>query len=185
MKVPVVRPLSRRKIELLAENFLSKVQPECLQVPTPFDVERCLDVVLPSSGYQPDLLELGPGVEGLTDPIHKLVRIPPQVYEKMVTGKGRARFTVTHEVGHVVLHAKQVREIMVNYGTDGLKRRSDIESYRDPEWQANAFAAAVLMPESAVRAILAEGGGVGKIARTLKVSVMAAEIRLKNLGIKV
>lgn len=185
MKVPAVSPLSRRKIELIAEHFLSKVQPECLCSPIRFDVERCFDVTLPVKGYQPDLVDLGPGIEGLTDPIHKVVRIPPRIYEDMVAGDGRARFTVSHEIGHVILHAQQVREIMVNCGQDGLKRRSDIEAYRDPEWQANAFAAAVLMPETAVKQIMEEKhGSAALVAIRLQVSTLAADYRLKNLGLR-
>jgi hypothetical protein len=185
MKVPVVNPLSRRKIELVAEHFLSKVQPGCLGAPIPFDVERCLDVVLPRWGYQPDLVDLGPGIEGLTDPINKLVRIPPHVHEKMVAGNGRARFTVSHEIGHVILHAQQVREIMVNCGQDGLKRRSDINACRDPEWQANAFAAALLMPENVVKKILEEEYGCAAlVALRLQVSTLATDYRLKNLGLR-
>ena len=61
----------------------------------------------------------------------------------------RARFTAAHEFGHATLHAKQG----VAAATDATvaARRVDPDApkrpiYESAEWQADAFAAAVLMP---------------------------------------
>jgi hypothetical protein len=68
-----------------------------------------------------------------------------------------------------------------------LFRRGAIDAFRDPEWQANAFAAAALMPIGAVRAI-ADGVRrtfpgllVDRLASKMGVSIDAAGLRVKLL----
>jgi Zn-dependent peptidase ImmA (M78 family) len=100
----------------------------------------------------------------------------------------RQRFTVAHEIGHLRLH--KGRKLTVDSGL-----RVD---YRDDagnptileERDANAFAAALLMPEDAVKAQarpLVEAGTtrsalVSSLARTFEVSEEAMGYRLLNLG---
>lgn len=185
-RVPIVSPLSRKHIETIAVEVLRQFQPDCLKTPTPVDLEFLLEFVLPANGYYPDIVDLGPSIEGLTDPKSRTVCLSPDVYDDMGNGDGRARFTVAHEIGHVILHAHEIRETMVNRGKDGLARRSDIKPYEDPEWQANAFAGSLLMPESAVREIVSRNTrkAVSAVANILRVSRAAADIRLRNLQLE-
>jgi hypothetical protein len=65
------------------------------------------------------------------------MRIRGTVYERAVSGHYRDRFTLAHELAHLVLHSEQRLQRAV---------KSGIPIYRDPEWQANTFAAELLMP---------------------------------------
>lgn len=66
--------------------------------------------------------------EGLTLPHENLILLPDSVYNDAIEGKGRARFTVAHEVSHYIL-----------IGDDSIalaRSGSRIPAYQDPEWQA-------------------------------------------------
>ncbi len=92
----------------------------------------------------------------------------------------RQRFTIAHEMGHVVLgHLEHGRKMF----------RDPIEnmfaSTRDTrEVEANRFAARLLMPDDAVRLAVREGvRTIGELAALFFVSEIAMKFRLKNLGI--
>jgi Zn-dependent peptidase ImmA (M78 family) len=99
----------------------------------------------------------------------------------------RQRFTVAHEIGHMLLHADQ--PLIVDH--DGLSligRRNEGES-GTREREANAFAAALLMPEDWVRQAVAgqeipvEGDEkVAALAKKFGVSQQAMIFRMMNLG---
>jgi Zn-dependent peptidase ImmA (M78 family) len=75
----------------------------------------------------------------------------------------RIRFTVAHEIGHLVLgHTRQ-----------GRKKDIDLESKDPDEVAANAFAAELLMPSSWVSKDLDAGMDVEKLAKKYIVSVDA------------
>lgn len=68
-----------------------------------------------------------------------LIQLLPQVYDEAASNKGRARLTVLHECGHVLLH----RHVALHHrGPKG----ADLKAYENSEWQASQFAAELLMP---------------------------------------
>lgn len=75
---------------------------------------------------------------GCTIPSERTIQIREDVYLRACEGCGRDRFTMAHEAGHLLLLD----------GKSLSHARSDTEvvTYRDPEWQADAFAGALLMP---------------------------------------
>ena len=97
----------------------------------------------------------------------------------------RQRFTIAHELGHLLLHASEpslfVDDMMVHFR---VKDRIDPK-----EVEANAFAAALLMPASFLRADLEtpldpfDEDGVLQLARRYGVSQQALTIRLVGLGL--
>jgi Zn-dependent peptidase ImmA (M78 family) len=103
----------------------------------------------------------------------------------------RQRFTIAHEIGHRALHPG--RELIldvpvrVNLRDKTSSMASDLE-----EIEANAFAAALLMPEQMIRHHVNQLPA-GKrrepdttaeaLARTFKVSTSALNFRLINLGL--
>lgn len=94
------------------------------------------------------------------------------------TGAARDRFTLAHELGHYVLHYLWNKET-IGQPLMALRRGSD-----RIEWEANWFAAALLMPEASFRATFADcDGDLVRIARTYDVSPAAAEVRAKGLGL--
>lgn len=81
---------------------------------------------------------------------------------------GRRRFTIAHELGHIVMHHIPIR----------VELRSDIK-----EKEANAFAADLLMPADEVRHCMLQGMTVSDMASYFGVSVSAMSVRLDMLGL--
>jgi len=82
---------------------------------------------------------------------------------------GRDRFTLAHELGHLVLHS--------NTGMARRVRSSEIKIYCNSEWQADAFGGALLVPAHIAR----ELGSADAIVRICGVSEAAANTRLRVL----
>lgn len=101
----------------------------------------------------------------------------------------RQRFTIAHEIGHVLLHKGTEVHIDRTYR---VNMRNDISSQavdRD-EIEANRFAAALLMPEHMLIDDLQDmeidsenGDNVGALANKYEVSLQAMTLRLQNLGL--
>lgn len=77
-----------------------------------------------------------------TDLRRPVVRFSESSYAGLRRGDPHGRFTAAHEIGHVLLHCGR----RLHYA-----RRSTIDKECCPEWQADAFAAALLMPEEGFR----------------------------------
>jgi len=91
----------------------------------------------------------------------------------------RQRFTLAHEIGHVVLHHPENEEDeyrMVDY-------RGRNQTFDPKEWEANIFAANILMPEEKTKQIWEQLNDVDDFARYFEVSRSAAAIRLNDLGL--
>jgi len=91
----------------------------------------------------------------------------------------RKRFTIAHEIAHKYLnHIDDTKRVSVSYRDEFASQGSIPE-----EIAANAFAAALLMPEKVIRYVYFLTSDVAKTARFLGVSDTAARYRLSNLGI--
>lgn len=109
--------------------------------------------------------------------------------------KGRQRFTIAHELAHHVLHVRpnSQDELFVDskFLVKYRKAKPYTEVERKQEWEANAFAAALLMPESLVTAELEKDEYnevpelelIDKLAKVFGVSTPAMTYRLANLNI--
>lgn len=103
----------------------------------------------------------------------------------------RQRFTIAHELGHHLLHAR--RELFVD--KDFIVHFRDANSSKgyDPlEIEANQFAAELLMPAEKVKEIFVEApfdiddeGALRKLAARFVVSPIAMTLRLSSLGLVV
>ena len=100
----------------------------------------------------------------------------------------RQRFTIAHEIGHMLLHPG--KEIHIDR-TFYVNLRDDLSTKAvDPqEIQANQFAAELLMPENLLLADLAgrvidfeSDESLRKLALRYRVSPQALTLRLTNLG---
>lgn len=86
-------------------------------------------------------------------------------------GHVRKRFTLAHELSHVLLHLPPMAMAR------GRTRSSSAE------WEANRLAACLLMPRSAVRhAVMQFGPDIRALAVAFGVSRAAMQIRLEQLG---
>lgn len=98
----------------------------------------------------------------------------------------RQRFTIAHELGHYLLHeGNSSMFIDKSYRINFRDTKSSF--FNREEMEANAFAAALLMPEKLIKRALKEGidmedcEEVNWLARQFKVSEQALNIRLSNL----
>ncbi|MBK5545963.1 ImmA/IrrE family metallo-endopeptidase [Pseudomonas sp. TH04] len=87
----------------------------------------------------------------------------------------RNRFTLAHELGHVLLGH-------VNEATP-QQRDTTFGNYNPIERAANAFAAELVMPEQKVRELFAGASSVPQMSEAFGVSNAAMSYRLKNLGL--
>lgn len=99
----------------------------------------------------------------------------------------RKRFTIAHELGHFVLHLQGQDGEFVD-DADDFRTVPDLDSNWTPErrreWEANVFAAALLMEEGLVKRMWPEILDVEGMAAWFQVSVQAMAIRLDTLGIR-
>ncbi|WP_027705042.1 ImmA/IrrE family metallo-endopeptidase [Zymobacter palmae] len=87
----------------------------------------------------------------------------------------RSRFTIAHELGHILLGHVQY---------DHTPKRDDPSTAIDhEEISANSFAAELLMPEERVKRLFQGGATLSELANIFDVSEIAMQYRLKNLGL--
>ena len=98
----------------------------------------------------------------------------------------RKRFTIAHELGHHFLHLLSDGEF-VDGESNMFRHPAGNETTWTPEqrqeYQANMFAAALLMPEESVREAWGGTDSLEQMARLFNVSESAMGIRLDQLGL--
>lgn len=86
----------------------------------------------------------------------------------------RKRFTVAHELYH----------FLTEYEDEVVRAVATEDGIEEIEKNANRFAALLLMPEEAVKAIWGKGVCLKHMAEVFGVSDQAMQIRLRDLGLK-
>ena len=144
---PPVPHLSYDQLRRHAEAFLTAYH-STQHIPTPIEqiIEFQLHIdIVPLPG-----LEEAFEIVGFTASTLDEISVDKHVYEHQ---PGRYRFTLAHEVGHVVLHADLFKEHRFR-GVDEWKRFvraiPDLDLSR-LEWQAHSFAGLVLVPPEALQ----------------------------------
>ena len=166
------KPLSKNNIKKIAEVILDKV---INPYGESFDViafmEFTLPKIFPEFRYEiGDKSEMGDN-HGETLLKKRIIRIREDVYEGAIYGLGRDRFTIAHEIGHLLLHTK---------GDIKLARSGNkVKPYESPEWQANCFASELLMPER----LISKDDTIQSIMERFQVTQTAARVRLEKLRI--
>lgn len=172
--VPVI---GRAQVEAVSEEILSAYMPQTLFQQAPVDIEYLMEHIfglrLELQTLQPDSSILGEtifsdGYRAVYDLNNKkthievmsgTVLLDASMCEKMET---RTAFTEAHELGHWILH----KRFYSATDSRACRSRRDQQMYfphyqaKTPidwtEWQANAFAAAILLPRPALRISLRE-----------------------------
>lgn len=165
-----VKPWRITQIRNIAQNVR-----ELFNVSDPFiDIIDIYENKLPHFGIVVDILtqeELG-NDHGLTIPDQGIIYIREDVYIGAHQGKGRDRFTCCHELGHLFLHAG------ISFARSQMPA-NDHRWIEDSEWQANTFAAEIMMPVPFVQRLCS---CCFDLQNTFGVSFDAANTRWTKLG---
>src|SRR2546422_242370 len=179
--------LDASEIEQLAERFLTHVAPDVLAEPTftPLaeimallqDEGRVTFAIGVDLGWTPQ----GHKYLGCYDPVKGVVLID----SSLTHDDPRFPFTVAHELGHFYLHGKvRLAAVGVPPGESGILDSSrDIVIHRVDmtrprtmiEWQANRFAAAILIPRATVIAAIQQAQNEMGINRNVGTVVLDAQ----------
>lgn len=167
---------SRKKIQQIALGLLG----EDLSLPVK------VDKIIRKQGIKLIPYEMGDDVSGILIIEHNNSTIG---YDKNES-KVRQRFTMAHELGHFMLHKDG--ELFVDKGFKTMYRpSSNTPSDQWQEWEANEFAACLLMPQNLLEEEFKklevdyeDDSWIKKLADDFQVSLSAMSIRLSRLGLK-
>ena len=149
---------SPKHIKEKAEGFLEKYHPS-LSMPIPIEeiIEFELNInIVPLHG-----LHRAYEIDGFTSNDLSTISVDAFLQESR---PGRYRFTLAHEVGHVVLH----RNLFLNHIFDSVVEWKEFTQSISPrdygiiEWQAYQFAGLVLVPPKILRAKYHEAVALAK-----------------------
>jgi Zn-dependent peptidase ImmA (M78 family) len=174
----------RTQIEQEAEKLLSASKA--------FRIPVAIDRVAQHKKLRTTATDLGKDISGVLVIEKKRAAIGYNINHPPV----RQRFTIAHEIGHYILHAKNSSNSKlfvdyIAYRRDDLRPTESNQTGADKqEVEANAFAAALLMPEKLVRREiekhnfdLEDDKDLNALAKLFDVSTIAMSIRLANLAL--
>lgn len=167
-----VAPTSRKALRAQAEDMRTQLGITNPYFPILELVDLGLGQLFPQ--YIVDVVpdgELG-NDHALTIPDERVIMIREDVYVGAFQGRGRDRFTLAHEVGHLLLHGG------IRLARTSGRSQTLHKPYEDSEWQADVFAAELLMPVESAQACYPS---VGCLAETCGVSEAAAKVRFSVL----
>lgn len=192
-KIIAANPRKSVEIENRAKKIISLVQPEALQKPTPFNVEKFFELYMEDLvGVRPDYHALPYGIHGYTD-LETNVSV---ISSALIDDPKQERFvrsTMAHEAGHATIHIPEFRfkKTVSRFIHDSshskfkLYRQEDIPVYMNPEWQAWRFAGALLMPAETVKSAIIEGMDRRDMADAFNVNPAFVDYRVKALKLKI
>ena len=126
--------------------------------------------------------------DGLSGEIRKLNEGEYQISVQASEHYYRKRFTMAHELGHFLLHKDKIGDGVNDtpaYRTYEKAELFNSNITAEHESEANAFAAALLMPKEAIEYyVREEGKSIKEMTSIFQMSERALGIRIKNLGLK-
>lgn len=164
-------PLSNAAICALAKQFRSMIG---VNESSPIDICAVLEIAMPllDSDFNYSIRhreDMAIDAHAYTNQDENEIVILDEIYDRAVAGLGRDRMTIAHELGHYLLHNKQIGVLTRIYDNERVK------TFEDPEWQATAFAGELLCP-----AEFTKGLSVDVIAEKYGVSLDAAKIQKRK-----
>jgi hypothetical protein len=132
------------------------------------EVYEALDLLYEDARFEPrEIHEMGED-HGRTYPDRNLIHIREDVYERADDHHPRDRFTMCHELGHLMLHR--------NVALSRIDPMKPPKIFRNSEWQADTFASHLLMPSD----LLDRYHVVESVMDAFGVSSQAAAARLSK-----
>lgn len=164
-----------KKIEKLAKKILSDVG----VTSCPVDMQKVAQHI----GVDIKEHDLGSDVSGVL----VIDARSPAIGVNAFHPKTRQKFTIAHEIGHFVLHKDDQQELFVDKSFR-IEFRRNTGVFSKKEWEANAFAAALTMPDWMVydkvethNIDFSDGNSIKVLADEFGVSQDAMAIRIANL----
>ena len=165
------KPQSRNNI---AANALQLRKIVGLEDIVNFDIVRFIENILPDlhPNFQFEVVEpyrlQGKYAESIPSYYDgtAIIKVREDVYKDAASGGTRARFTLAHELGHIIYHTPRHMTL--------CRLETSLPAYMEPEWQANVFAAEFLVMRH-----LAKGMSPFEIADKFNVSYAVAEIQAR------
>ena len=162
-------PLSRKNIRQFVRYIRKMTGTEDLVF---FPIVKFLELVLPQlvDGFYYEICTKGemPNKCGETFPAENKICIREDIYEKALNDEPFARFSIAHEIGHLLLN--DVDSISLCRLEHGEKLRA----FEDPEWQADCFGGELLAPSYLIGDYsieeISEKNGVTKRAAKVQLS---------------
>lgn len=114
-------------------------------------------------------------VWGMTtfEPGRAWIWLTREAWPELTRGVPRTRWSVAHELGHVVLHGEEL---------EGLDERAEVEHHARLEAEANRFAAHLLVPDAALKrlGVKPSTAALELLAKRFGVSAVAAGKRIEE-----
>lgn len=160
----IVPPLSKIKIAELTDSIRTGLEIDQPYLPI-MEIYEVLDVFLDGARFEVLFKDQMGADHGRTLPDERVIYIREDVYEGAYHGQARDRFTLCHELGHLLMH----RGIALSR----IDPLNPPPIYKNSEWQADVFASQLLMP----RALLKQYSDAAAVVKDFGVSYEAAWVR--------
>lgn len=129
------------------------------------DVYEALDLMYEGAWFEVrEMHEMGDD-HGRTYPDKNVIYIREDVYERACEGAPRDRFTMCHELGHLMMHR--------GVALSRIDPKNPPKIFRNSEWQADTFASYLMMPQN----LLSAYSSPVSVAADFGVSIEAARAR--------
>ncbi|KKR51009.1 MAG: hypothetical protein UT84_C0003G0004 [Candidatus Curtissbacteria bacterium GW2011_GWA1_40_16] len=134
--------LTYSQIRTISEKFLKDYHPS-LSIPIP--IEEIVELKLKVKISTTPNLKSEFDIDGFINSEFSEITLDDEMFNKF---EERARFTISHEIGHGVLHSKIYKNCKIQSKEDYLKFQQSLtdENQKWLEIQAHIFAACVLVP---------------------------------------
>lgn len=165
-----VAPQSTEKIRQVALNTRQALELPDGRINLPQFLERLHIFGIVVDVFDAESAPVDQSIEACWVPEQATLYLRDHVYADACKGGTRATFTISHELGHIVLAHKR---------TINREHATSIPVFQNSEWQANTFASEFSMPITSIQSL-----GLTtpqKVANFFGVSLQAAAIRLEKL----
>jgi Zn-dependent peptidase ImmA (M78 family) len=173
----------------IVNNHIEIEAQRLLDVHTMNEIPVPVEEIAKRIGVNVLAFDLGSDVSGMLHIKHDSASIGYNPNESKV----RQRFTIAHELGHFILHREDKDKIFVdneNYFQIKFRLATTADYQQQQEQEANAFAAALLMPKTLVQKEiknysgfdLSDNSSIVELAKKFEVSIPAMSYRVLNLA---
>lgn len=164
----IVPPMSRVKIAQIGAALRKGVNLEAVRRFPIVEIYEWLHFIVPEARYQVEESSFMGDDDARTYPEKRLIQLREEVYDAAAQENGRARFTLAHELGHLMMHR--------NTSFARVNPQSPPRIYENSEWQADVFASYLLMPDELIMSC----SSVDEVMSDFGVSRKAAELRFNK-----